>query len=76
MHVYKGYKMVHVPNTSVSWFYKSKEHPILKSDIDNQKGFGGEWVSVWLSLDSFVKLKGPWVSNPLALFEATGVDLR
>lgn len=39
-------------------------------------GLGGNWVFIDMKSGKRLGLRGPWVSNYRALYEATGLDLR
>lgn len=51
------------------------EHVYVSGD-ENSQGFGGRTLRFNLVNGEGLDLKGPWHSNPEALFQDTGVDVR
>lgn len=49
---------------------------IVHFDPKNKNGFGGATIQLPMDNGSTITLKGPWTSNPVALYNDTGVDIR
>lgn len=70
-----GYRIV--PGKEGRRWAVHRESPVTKTiyveDPADRKGLGGDWLTFQLEDGTQTRFKGPWISNPSALAQDTGI---